>query len=156
MADETIVYLPETTDLRVSGRKITAFSNTGTFIEIEKIAADTAFEEGLFGTSAHTRQNSKGYRMSVTIVQGSEDDKYLSRARRALLASKSVLSVTLNHDTRKYGSNSVSIEADPVRSIAADSTPMITYVLVGTFPVLITGTFGAAQILTEEQINNFG
>jgi hypothetical protein len=155
MADNTIIIRSEEVYIEIGGRRITALPATGTYLLIEKISARSTFIEGQHGTTTFVRNNSKGYRVSVTMVQGSDDDAHMIAAIAALDATNSVLPVIAKWSGTKYVSGSGDIEVIPNRELAADSNPSVTYAIVGTFPVAIVASFGQPPVLGEDQIASF-
>lgn len=155
MPDQPIVVRPSETNLRVSGQRLEDFPNTGTYISIEKLSGRSVFIEGQKGTSTRVRMSGKGYRVSLTFMQFSFSDRYMFNAARLLADTNGLLELSLNSNGMKYVSGSCDIETEPNRELAGDSSPFMTWTLVGDFPIVVPGVFVAPPIITSDQILSF-
>lgn len=154
MADTTIVIASELIDFRVSGRRLTAFPNAGTYLSIEKASNRSTAIEGQHNTLTHVRNNGKLYTVTVTVMQGHPDDAFMQAAIRLLDSTTNVLAVSLAYSGTVYTSNNCDIQVVPTRELAADASPPMAYALTGTFPQIIVGAFGQPTVATEDQVAN--
>jgi len=152
MADNTIIVRSEAVLCLVSGRRMTNFPNTGTYISFEKLSPRATHVEGQHGTSTSVRNNGKSYRVTLTIVQNSPDDAFLSAAIRALAASNGVLAISITYGATVITSASLDIETEPTRELAADGSPTVAYTLTGTFPVVLISGFANPTVISEDEI----
>lgn len=152
MANNTIVTPAEQMFIRVVGRRMTEFPDTGTYLSIEKLTNRSTFMGGLFNTATHVRTNANHYRVTMTLMQGHADDAFMQALIRTLDATAGVATFSFKYATTVYGSVNCDIEVIPPREIAADSSPTMAYALTGTFPAIIVGSFVQPPQVTEDQV----
>ena len=153
MANNTIIIRSEGVYCLVSGRRMTDFPNTGTYIMIEKLTALSVHQEGQHGTSTSVRNNGKSHRITLTLVQNSPDDAFMFNATKVLAKTDGVLSFSLKYNGTTYNSVNCDIETIPNRELAADGSPTMAWTLTGTFPENVVVGFANPTILTEDEIN---
>jgi hypothetical protein len=156
MANQTIIVRVEDTDIRIAGRRMTDFPQAGTLVSFEKISANATHIEGLNGTSTNVGSNGLSYRMTINLVQHSDDDVFMMAAVVALKTGPVVLPVRLKYGAVDTSSPGCVIETEPTREYAADGSPMSVYTLTGTWPAgALLLPLEAPEQLTEDQILSF-
>ena len=155
MSNTQVVLPAEALDIRVSGRLMTDFPATGTYMSIEKVTPRSTVVEGRNGTGTFVRNNSTMYRVTLNLMQGHPDDKFMGAAIKALQFSTNVLTFSFKVGSTAYISNAMDIETEPTRELAADNSPMMVYVLGGFFPAVAVGDYFQPTQLTEDAILAF-
>ncbi len=155
MAQNTLIVRSEAVFVIVGGRRLTAWPAAGTYLSIEKMSPTSTPEDGQNGFISFTRTRSTTYTVTMTIKQGSDDDAWMGGILRALEVSNSVTPVTVAYNGTVYASGGCDVPTNPTRELAGDGTPMMTWVLVGTFPVADIVSFATPSFLTESEISTF-
>ena len=155
MADTVRVLPADALDIRVSGRLMTDFPDAGTYMTIEKISPRSAFVQGRIGSATHVRNNAKGYRVTLNLLQGHPDDQFMAAALIALQQSTNVLTFSFNVGGTLYVSGAMDVETEPTRELASDASPVLPYTMVGVFPQVLVGQYFQPTQLSEDQITAF-
>jgi len=155
MAGNTIIVRSGDVFILVGGVRITDMPAVGTYASIEKMTARSAATEGQHNTVTYARQSSSMYRLTLTVIQGSDSDVWLAGTIKALDATNSVVPVSITHKGMKYVSGNCDIETEPTRALAGDSNPDVVYTLVGIFPIAKVVAFGEPVQLDETQISAY-
>lgn len=153
MADQPIVVRPGDAVILVSGRPMTDFPQAGVFISSEKFSPNSAHTEGLNGTTVTVRSNGKSRRVTMTLIQGSDDDVFMQNAAAALQQTNKVLSLSITYLGVEQISGNLDVETEPTRELAGDSLPNAVWTLTGAFPVFKMINLEAPEVLTEDEIN---
>ena len=153
MANQTITVRVEDTDIRTSGRRLTDFPATGTYVQIEKVSANATVIEGLNGTWVAVGSNGTLRRVTITVIQHSDDDVFLANGIAALQAGPNVIPISIKYGAIKAVSAGCVVETEPTHELAADGSANVVYVFVGPFPGLGLVNLEAPHELTEDEIN---
>jgi hypothetical protein len=141
---------------KVAGRTITNLAGTGTVFSIAPGQDRGVHTQGLFKTSVTQVNDTNNYSITVNIQPHSDDHRFMQAAMKASIASGAPLGVDVEYASIKYASGTAMILTEPTVEVAADSTPIVPYVLTGSFPIAVIGVYENPAPLTEADINNFG
>lgn len=135
--------------------RLTNFPSTGTYISIEKDTEDSVPMSGQHNTLTHVENNDDLHRMTVTLMQGHEDDAFMMAALAGQRALAAVFPVSLTYFGVNYSSVNCRISKKATREIAADSIPNVVYVLAGTFPGIAVASFAQPTSMSEADVASF-
>ncbi len=154
MANQAIPIRVEDTDIRVAGRRLTDFPSTGTYVSTEKFSPNAIVIEGLNNTWVAVGSNGTVRRVTITVIQHSDDDVFLANSIKALQEGPNVLPVSIKYGAMVAISAGTVNETEPTRELAADGSPNMVYVFTGSFPGLGLVALAAPHELTEDEIND--
>jgi hypothetical protein len=155
MANETIVLNQSNLFISVAKTRMTALPTTGTILSIERLAPTASLTPGLHKTGAFIINSGTGYRATLNVLMGSQDDKFLSAMIRAIEATSLLADFVVTYDDTTYVSGGVAVESEPTRNFNADNLEYISYPLLGMFQIVKVGSFASPGPLTADQINSF-
>ena len=151
--NETIIFNMSQFFFTMGGSApFTAWADTGTMASVESTAPRAVMNSGMFNTVAFSVINSTARRVTVNILPNSTDDALMWALAEAQSRLGRPQALSLTYQGTLFTSGSCMIEDDPARNYIADNVEVLSWPIIGVFPIATVAKYIAPPTLTAAEV----